>query len=84
MNGSSRFNINSKDIKKIAKGAVVAMVGGLIVFLSDIGTSIDWGVYAPLVGAVASIAVNFLRKWVSDNSNDSCPPLTKLDYRQKV
>lgn len=46
---------------KIAKGALIAISGALIVYIPEVVTEIDWGTYTPFAVAVASILVNTLR-----------------------
>jgi len=52
------------DLVKILKGAAIAMLGGLIVYLPTITDVVNFGEYAPLVGAVAAIGVNAIRKLI--------------------
>lgn len=67
---SARWKLNGEDLRKIGKGALIALVGALIVWLSGLPESIDWGVYSPFVAAVASVLVNILRKWVSERKGE--------------
>jgi hypothetical protein len=65
---SRRFALDAADMRKLGTGFLVALVGALATFLSDLTTSIDFGLWSPFVGMAISVAVNFLRKWMTDNS----------------
>lgn len=64
---SQRFTLNSQDLKKISTGAIVAIVGALLVYATDLVPQIDWGVYTPLVTAVFAVLANVVRKWLAEN-----------------
>lgn len=68
MEGSKPFLINSEDVTRILKGAMIAVAGALVVYIADVIPTIDFGVWSPLAVALASIAVNSLRIWIADNS----------------
>lgn len=70
MEGSKPFLVNSKDVERIVKGAMIAVAGALVVYIADIVPTIDFGIWTPLAVALASVAVNALRIWVSDNSRN--------------
>jgi hypothetical protein len=65
--GSRRFQLVKKDWKSILRGALIAMAGGLIVYLGDITNMYDFGDLASLVAAFAAIIVNIMRKWIDDS-----------------
>lgn len=66
MNTSGKFTLNAQDWKKIGIGLLVALAGGLIVFLTDLTEAVDFGIWAPIVAAGASVVVNVLRKWATN------------------
>lgn len=65
--GSKSFEVNKTDWYKVGKGALIALAGAVIVFLTTYLGDIDFGNYTLFVGAIASGLVNFLRQWVKDN-----------------
>ena len=64
---SYRWNLDSIDWKKIYKGALIALGGAAIVFLTDTIPGIDWGNWTPLVVAGCSFAINFIRKLITED-----------------
>jgi len=67
MEGSPRFLLGKEDAAKIIKGALIALAGAGVVFLTSV-SGLDFGAWSPTVGALAAIAINALRKWISDSS----------------
>lgn len=65
---SAKFSLSGFDWKKIGVGALVAMVGALLTYLTPVITGLDLGSATPIVVAVWSILANIARKWVADNS----------------
>jgi hypothetical protein len=65
---SKQFWLDKEDWKKIGKGALLALAPALVVFLSDLTNMVDFGTTAPIVAAIASIGINFIRKWITDNT----------------
>ncbi len=49
---------------KVAKGAGIAVLGALATYSLEITSSVDFGEYAVIVGAVMSIVANAIRQWV--------------------
>lgn len=66
--GSKRFELNSKDAVKLAKGAGIAAAGAAVTYLAEWVAGTDFGDYTPVVVAAAGILVNVARKWISDQS----------------
>jgi len=64
---SPAYKLNKADLKKIGKGAVIALLGAILTYGSDIILNIDFGNYAVLVTAIWSILVNVGWKWISNN-----------------
>lgn len=46
---------------KIGKGALIAIAGAFVVYIPEVVTEVDWGVWTPFAVATASILVNILR-----------------------
>jgi len=65
---SKRFALNKEDGMKILIGACIAMGGALLTYLSSILTQIDFGVYTPVVVAIASILINAGKKFLEGKS----------------
>lgn len=64
--GPESFSFKGINWKKVGMGAIVAMTGALLTYITQWVTSSDFGDYTPLVMAVWSIAANIGRKWVSN------------------
>ena len=65
MVASKRFKLNKEDGQKVLKGAGIAMGGALVVYLIEIIPQVEFGeVWTPLVVAVTSVTLNFVRKWL--------------------
>lgn len=65
--GSPAFHLGSEDWKKISKGAVIALLGAVLTYSSDVFLQLDFGGKAPLVTAIWSVLVNVGWKWISSN-----------------
>lgn len=61
------FSIGDYEVKKIIKGAIIALAGALATYLADTIPGVDFGQYTLFVGMVNSIVVNALQLWVSNN-----------------
>lgn len=59
-----RYTLCKEDAKKIGKGAVIAILGALLTYLSEVIVDVDFGQYTPIVMAIWSVLVNIVRKWV--------------------
>lgn len=60
-----KLKINPKikaELKKVGKGALIAMAGALLTYLAQWASSTNFGEYTPIVVAVVSVLVNFGRK----------------------
>lgn len=68
MNGSPQLTLSQSDLFKIAKGAALAAAGAVVTFLAtEIVPHLDDSTATgALIAAVASTALNALRKWLSD------------------
>mgnify|MGYP001567157962 CR=1 FL=1 len=68
MDTSKRFKLNKADLKKIGKGAIVAMLGAGLIYFADIVKDIDFGQYGPVVAAIAAILINTARKFLGNGN----------------
>ncbi len=67
---SKRFTLNSQDLSSISRGAVVAVLGALAVYIADsmgkiLGAFQIPPEYMPIATMIASVLVNALRKFAS-------------------
>jgi len=69
-NTSVRFSLNSIDWKKIGIGAVVAVVGALLTYLTPVITGLDLGAWTPIVVTFWSVLANIVRKFIADYSTE--------------
>ena len=65
---SKKYTLNKLDLNRIGIGALVAISGALITYLTETIGSIDFGTWTPVATAISAILVNFLRKWASGQS----------------
>jgi len=72
---SPKFSLSRQDSKKIATGALVAVVGALLTYLTQVVGDIDLGPWTPIVVSVWSIVANIVRKWlVGPDATPTEPP----------
>jgi hypothetical protein len=64
--GSAMFKLNSVDWKKIGKGLLIAMAGAGLTYITEIFTDLGWT--TPVVVTAWRTLVNFIRKWLADNT----------------
>lgn len=57
-------NVKS-ELVSIGKGALIAVLGALVVYIPTITNVVDFGDTAPLVAAICAIAVNAIRKVIT-------------------
>jgi len=62
---SEKYSLNSQDLKKIGKGALIAIGGALVAYLLEVLPGVNFGVYTPIVVGVASITLNALAKFLA-------------------
>ncbi len=60
-----RLTIDTTGWKKIGKGALIAGAGAVLTYLAEVIPGIDFGVYTPLIVALAGIAINACIKFIS-------------------
>lgn len=67
-NTSTKFQLNKADLQKIGTGALVAIGGALVTYLTQVVAQIDFGDFTPVAVAVSSVLVNVARKFLADYS----------------
>lgn len=61
---SKKWSLIKPDLKKLAIGASIALLGALATYLQDTIPNIDFGAYTPIVVAINSVLVNAIRKFI--------------------
>jgi len=61
---SPNWTLIKQDLKRLAIGAGVALLGALATYLQDSIPNLDFGQYTPVVVAINSILVNAIRKFI--------------------
>lgn len=64
---SKLYQLNKEDLKKIGVGALVAVAGALLTYLTEAITQIDWGEMTPVIMALWSVLANVARKALTNN-----------------
>lgn len=64
---SKRFNLNKEDGKKILIGALVAITGAFLTYITETIGQVELGDYTPIVVAVWSIIANIVRKYLLES-----------------
>jgi len=64
---SNFLELNKEDFLKIGKGALIAIIGALLTYLSQVVSGLDFGQWTPIVMAFWSIVTNAVKKWLSNN-----------------
>lgn len=77
--GSKPFSFDHVDIKKILKGALVAICGAFLTYVTQIVGNIDFGTWTPLIVAFFSVIVNAANRFLSDYSQKQNLALTDSD-----
>jgi len=57
------YKFDKPTLISIAKGAIIALLPVLCLYLLDILPQFDFGVYTPTITAVASILINTVYQW---------------------
>ena len=67
--GSPAFRLNRSDLFKLLKSVGLAAAGAAIPILSNFFAGTDFGIVGtPIATAISTVALNALRKWMSDYS----------------
>jgi len=67
LKGSPRFKLNKEDLKKIGKGGIIAVLGAVLTYGSEVILNLDLCNKTAIVTAVWSILVNAGWKWIRSN-----------------
>ena len=67
-NMSAKYKLDRADGAKILKGAIVAVLGALLTFLTDLLPRVELNEWSPLVMAVWSVVVNSALKFLMNLS----------------
>lgn len=67
---SNFLSFNKEDLKKIGKGALIAVIGALLTYLTKVVTETDFGAFTPVIMAFWSIVANMVKKWLSNNKGE--------------
>jgi tartrate dehydratase beta subunit/fumarate hydratase class I family protein len=72
---SPKWDLIKQDLVKIGKGALIALGGAAVVYLSQVSGMIDysnfgiWGaIVAALVTSFSSVLINVLNKWINSST----------------
>lgn len=57
-----KYTLGKEDLKSIGRGALIAVAGALLTYLSAVVSNTDFGFYTPLVVAFFGIVANILKK----------------------
>lgn len=69
MDGSKKFQLNKEDGAKILKGALMAIGGALLTYITQTIGDIDFGTaWTPIIVALGGILVNTAHKWITDHT----------------
>ena len=63
---SYRYKLNKEDGLKLLKGAGIAAGGAVLTYLSGVVGLIDFGASTPFIVMGVGIAINFLRKLITE------------------
>lgn len=66
LQGSPSGSMSLIDWKKIGVGALIAISGTLLTYITQVITGADFGVWTPLVVSAWSIISNIIRKYLSN------------------
>jgi len=58
------FSFDKESLKKVGKGALIAVGGTLCTYLLENLTSLDFGAYTGIVVALMSIIINSIREYI--------------------
>lgn len=62
------YTLGNVDIQKIGKGALIAIIGALLTYLTTVITHTDFGTYTTIVMAFWSVATNVAWKILDGQS----------------
>ena len=65
---SNSFSISKEELISVLKGLGIALAGTALTYLTSWITQTSFGVYTPIIVAVWSVFVNFVRKFVPNTT----------------
>ena len=65
---SPKYSLDRASLIKVGVGALIAIAGALLTYVSSAITQFDFGVYSPIVVVVFSTLINLGRKWLTNYS----------------
>ena len=60
-----KYTFDKETIVKILKGSLIAGGGALVIYFLQGVSQLDFGAFTPAVVAIASIAINAVKEWMS-------------------
>lgn len=68
MESSPKYKLDTTDLHKIWKGALIATVGAVLAYVTTVGfPALDKASWGAFLGAVGAVAANALRKYLAEN-----------------
>ena len=64
---AENWKLDSKEVTKVGKGALIAGVGAVLIYIAEVIPGIDFGLWTPVAVAVGGVITNFARKWITYN-----------------
>lgn len=75
---SPAYKLDTTDVKKIGKGALVAMAGAVVAYVTTVGfPEMDKAALTAFLSAVAAVAVNAALKFVKNNTAEVVEAVVK-------
>jgi hypothetical protein len=71
MEKSEKYTLSLTDLKKIGKGCVLALIGAVLTYLTDLIPNVDFGTFTPVVVAAWSVLANIVRKFLTNQTMES-------------
>lgn len=68
---SKKYQLSTEDLKKIGIGALIALGGALLTYLTDLIPNVDFGVWTPFVVSGFGVLINLARKFLQDLETNS-------------
>tara|TARA_R110000824_G_scaffold18033_6_gene72220 strand:+ start:534 stop:746 length:213 start_codon:yes stop_codon:yes gene_type:complete len=65
-NASSKFSVNSGDMKKLGTGMLIAIAGAILTYGSEWISGADFGIWTATISAGWAVVTNFVRKFTTN------------------
>ena len=66
-----KFILSKEDWLSVGKGALIAIVGSLLTYVTAFFAKANFGEMTPVIVAVWSVIANIARKWISSNNTET-------------